>query len=93
MARDPDASDEPCKEEWKKGDFDTPNITMLIDRSLNGYQEVEAFTFDRSNDVDTRVLRMTSKVKKMADLSEKLIDNAHRNITSTSAAVGRKNLF
>lgn len=66
---------------------------MLIDRSINGYQEVEAFTFDNRNDVDTRVLRMSSKVKKMAELSEKLIENAHRNITTTSAAVGRKNLF
>lgn len=43
-------------EERKRGDFDTPNITMLIDRDINGYTEVEYFQNDRSNDIDNRVI-------------------------------------
>ena len=50
---------------------------MLIDRDLNGYDPIEAYTYDNSKDIDTLVGKMSDKVSETADLSSKLVHDAN----------------
>lgn len=46
----------------KEGDFNTPNITMLINKSLHGLDPQAYEERDRTNDINVRVEEMGKKL-------------------------------
>ena len=66
--------------QFKEGDFNTPNITMLINKSLHGHDPLAFEERDTSKDIDVKVDKMGEKVQNIGHLSRNLIGNANHNM-------------
>lgn len=79
----------------KKGDFNTPNISMIIKKEVDGYDPIaNGYTpFDVNNQIDVKVGQIADKVYETANMSYKLVKDTNETLKFVCAKIEEKNLF